>query len=36
MNMMGLKAGTMRLPLYEMTQEHQDTLRKSMEEVGLL
>ena len=36
MNMMGLKAGPMRLPLYEMTEEHQNTLRKSMEEVGLL
>ena len=36
MNMMGLKAGPMRLPLCEMTEEHQNTLRKSMEEVGLL
>lgn len=36
MNMMGLNAGPVRLPLYEMTEEHQNTLRKCMEEAGLL
>ena len=36
MNMMGLKAGPMRLPLCEMSAEHQATLRKTMEEAGLV
>lgn len=36
MNLMGLEAGPVRLPLYEMTPEHQAALRASMEEVGLL
>ena len=36
MNLMGLQAGPMRLPLCEMTEEHTAILRASMEEVGLL
>lgn len=36
MNLLDLQAGPCRLPLYEMTAEHHETLRKSMEEVGLL
>ena len=36
MNMMGLKAGPMRLPLCEMSAEHQAALRKTMEEAGLV
>ena len=36
MNMMGLNAGPMRLPLCEMSAEHQATLRRTMEEVGLV
>ena len=36
MNMMGLNAGPMRLPLCEMSPEHQATLRKTMEEAGLV
>lgn len=36
MNMMGLNAGTLRLPLWEMTEEHQAVLRNSLKEAGLL
>ena len=36
MNMMGLNAGTLRLPLYDMTEEHQAILRNSLKEAGLL
>lgn len=36
MNMMGLKAGPMRLPLCEMSAEHQAALRRTMEEAGLV
>ena len=36
MNMMGLNAGPMRLPLCEMSAEHQATRRRTMEEVGLV
>lgn len=36
MNMMGLNAGTLRLPLCEMTAEHQAALRNTMKEAGLL
>ena len=35
-NMMGLNAGTLRLPLCEMTAEHQAALRNTMKEAGLL
>lgn len=36
MNMMGLNVGPMRLPLCEMSQEHQAVLRFSLKEAGLL
>ena len=36
MNMMGLNAGPMRLPLCEMSGEHQKALRAMLEEAGLL
>ena len=36
MNMMGLNAGPLRLPLCEMTQAHQDALRETLKEAGLL
>lgn len=36
MNLMGLNAGPMRLPLWEMTAEHQAALKRTMEEAGLL
>ena len=36
MNMMGLNVGPMRLPLCEMSGEHQSALRATLEEAGLL
>ena len=36
MNLMGLDAGPLRLPLCEMSREHQTALRAMMEEAGLL
>ncbi len=36
LNMMGLHAGPMRLPLCEMSPEHRDILRAALEEAGLL
>ena len=36
MNMMGLNVGPMRLPLCEMSQEHQNVLRESLRKAGLL
>ena len=36
MNMMGLNVGPMRLPLCEMSAEHQAVLRASLKEAGLL
>ena len=36
MNMMGLNVGPMRLPLYEMSPEHQAKLHKTLEEAGLV
>ena len=36
MNMMGLKAGSYRLPLYEMTPEHREALRKTLSKGGLI
>ena len=36
MNMMGLKAGPMRLPLCELSAEHQAALRATMKEAGLV
>jgi 4-hydroxy-tetrahydrodipicolinate synthase len=36
MNLMGLNVGPMRLPLYEMTDEHRATLRATLAEAGLL
>ena len=36
LNMMGLEAGPMRLPLCEMSPEHAAALRSTMEEAGLL
>jgi len=36
MNMMGLNAGPMRLPLCEMSKEHQAILRRTLEEADLL
>ena len=36
MNMMGLKAGSYRLPLYEMTPEHREALRKTLAKGGLI
>ena len=35
LNMMGLKAGPMRLPLCEMTEEHTETLRRSLQAQGV-
>ena len=36
LNMMGLNAGPLRLPLCEMTAEHQAAMRATLEEAGLL
>lgn len=36
MNMMGLQAGPLRLPLYEMAPDKREMLRKTMREAGLL
>lgn len=36
MNMMGLNVGPMRLPLCEMSEEHQKVLRATLKEAGLL
>ena len=36
LNMMGLNAGPLRLPLTEMEDAHKEVLRKSMEEYGIL
>ena len=36
MNMMGMNAGSFRLPLCEMTQEHQAQMRALLEKAGLL
>mgnify|MGYP002310018325 CR=1 FL=1 len=36
MNLLGLNVGPMRLPLCEMSQAHLETLRKTMEEAGIL
>jgi len=36
MNLIGLNVGPMRLPLYEMTSEHRETLRATLAEAGLL
>ena len=36
MNLMGLNVGPMRLPLYEMTEEHQAALRATLAGAGLL
>jgi 4-hydroxy-tetrahydrodipicolinate synthase len=36
MNMIGLNVGPMRLPLGEMSEEHQAVLRASLKEAGLL
>ena len=36
LNLMGLNAGAMRLPLYEMAPEHLETLRGTLREAGLL
>ena len=36
MNLMGLNVGPMRLPLCEMSPEHTETLRHTLEEAGLL
>ena len=36
MNLIGLNVGPMRLPLYEMTPEHRETLRATLAEAGLL
>ena len=35
MNLMGLKAGAFRMPMYPMTAEHRAALAKLMREVGL-
>lgn len=35
-NMMGVKAGPCRLPLYEMSEEHKNVLRDSLEKHGLI
>lgn len=35
MNLMGLKAGTFRMPMYPMTDEHRAALARLMREVGL-
>ena len=36
MNMMGLNAGTLRLPLCEMSEEHRAALRETLHDAGLL
>ena len=36
LNLMGMNAGSFRLPLYPMTEEHREQLRKVMKETGLL
>jgi 4-hydroxy-tetrahydrodipicolinate synthase len=36
MNMMGLKVGPMRLPLFEMSEEHAATLRRTLQEAELI
>ncbi len=36
MNMLGYKAGSLRMPLYEMSEENKETLRKAMVNYGLL
>lgn len=36
MNMMGLSVGPMRLPLYDLTEEHAAVLKHSLQEVGLV
>ena len=36
MNLLGLNVGPMRLPLCEMSEAHLETLRKTMEEAGIL
>ena len=36
MNMLGLNAGALRLPLCEMTEEHQAVMRNTLKEAGLL
>ena len=36
LNLMGLEAGPMRLPLCEMSPEHTETLRSTLREAGLL
>lgn len=36
MNMMGLNCGPLRLPLYEMSEEHRAALRATLAEAGLL
>ena len=36
MNMMGLNVGPMRMPLCEMSEEHQTALRATLKEAGLL
>jgi 4-hydroxy-tetrahydrodipicolinate synthase len=36
MNMMGMEAGPLRLPLCEMSEKNAATLRASMERMGLL
>ena len=36
MNMLGYKAGNLRMPLYEMSEENKETLRKAMVNYGLL
>lgn len=35
MNLMGMNGGKLRMPLYEMTQEHTETLKKSMINCGI-
>ena len=36
MNLLGLNVGPMRLPLCEMSPEHEAALKKTMEEAGIL
>ena len=36
LNMMGMEAGPLRLPLTEMEEAHQEVLRNAMKEYGLL
>ena len=36
MNMMGLNVGPMRLPLFEMSEEHAATLRRTLQEAELI